>query len=342
MMKRGVYDHALAPKLWRYLADHGAKKYAEEYGGSFDVPTRNLVAQEMADHYRDEIELGNYGAEFRKNPSKKIRSLTSRASPLAKAVYRTRRHRGVSRRLTPAFQQNNMAYYALQVKRGSAWITLAMFPKGEVGKKYAESIGKTYARRYRRKTFRIFWPDEVKENPAPQNPLLGKGTRVEITNTTSKNLGRTGTVQRFIKTRGTYLVYMDDDGVEPEVIEASANHLRGTYKQNPAPRAAFPEREISQAAKLRQDFTGHPSKRGSVVKIPASRVGLAVGPLLGVAYITTRDGKRERYFHEFAPHARPLLAASSDGRSLFLLGGAYRFTDRGIVDARKGRRRKGT
>ena len=26
-MKRGVYDHKLAPRLWQYLVDQGAKKY---------------------------------------------------------------------------------------------------------------------------------------------------------------------------------------------------------------------------------------------------------------------------------------------------------------------------
>lgn len=66
-MKRGVYDHSLAPKLWGYLVDEGARKYVKEFGGSgdkiqniFPASMRRELAQEFADKYLQEIELGNY------------------------------------------------------------------------------------------------------------------------------------------------------------------------------------------------------------------------------------------------------------------------------------------
>lgn len=111
--------------------------------------------------------------------------------------------------------------------------------------------------------------------------------------------------------------------------------LERRIKKNPAPRAesaAAPQHDVEQAARLFQDFTGHRPARARRVRIPQARAGLVVGPLLAVAYETTRDGKREKYLHEFRRGARPTLAASADGRFLYVLGGAFRFTERGIVD----------
>ena len=61
-MKSGKYDHRKAPKLWMYLVDAAAKKYVRSIHGSgmvkskFDKQTRQYVAQQMADEYKDEIE----------------------------------------------------------------------------------------------------------------------------------------------------------------------------------------------------------------------------------------------------------------------------------------------
>ena len=72
--KKGTYDHVLAPKIWKYLVDNGAKKYTRDFdsntgkafgrfGSSFGVFTpaiRREVAQLMADSYLMELEAGNY------------------------------------------------------------------------------------------------------------------------------------------------------------------------------------------------------------------------------------------------------------------------------------------
>lgn len=68
---KGVYDHEKAVKLFKYLADNGAKKYAREYGGAehgniFNVPTRLATARMLADYFKGEADLGNY--KGMKNP----------------------------------------------------------------------------------------------------------------------------------------------------------------------------------------------------------------------------------------------------------------------------------
>lgn len=208
----------------------------------------------------------------KRNPSIKVRSLAKRATRFDRADYQRRKPRGRSRFQRAAASAGNsdsLNYFQVQAKRGASWITLATFPKGDVGKARAIEYGKMYAKRFPRNTFRIFWPDGagVKKNPAPRGGSSGA-----------------------------------------------------------------PQEEIEAAARLREDFSGHKVTTARQVRLPAAKVGLAIGPLLAVAYETTRDGKREKYLHEFRRGARPTLAASSDGRYLFVLGGAFRFTDRGIVD----------
>lgn len=57
-MARGTYDPAKAPILWRHFADHAARAYSREFGSCerlFDVATRTLAADEIADHYAEQI-----------------------------------------------------------------------------------------------------------------------------------------------------------------------------------------------------------------------------------------------------------------------------------------------
>ncbi len=68
------------------------------------------------------------------------------------------------------------------------------------------------------------------------------------------------------------------------------------------------------------------------VEIPRHDVGVLIGECDGILYTTVRDGKKESYIHKFKKKARPIFAVSHDGTQLYLLMGAYRFTDRGIVD----------
>jgi hypothetical protein len=112
-------------------------------------------------------------------------------------------------------------------------------------------------------------------------------------------------------------------------------------ERNPVPPSSAAR--IREGADLFKQFTGHdaelqdagdaarelglPIRRNE--KIPM----LAFGELLAVEYETVRDGKTERYRHSFRKESRPLLAARHDGKRIFIVGGRYRFTDRGITDA---------
>lgn len=98
-------------------------------------------------------------------------------------------------------------------------------------------------------------------------------------------------------------------------------------KKNPSKRG-----EIVRAAKLLKSFSGHSPRDLLTIRQRPIKRGLVIGTLDGVPYTTIRDGKTERYVHEFAENARPLLIASSDGRRLGIVGGRFQFTEAGIVD----------
>jgi hypothetical protein len=66
-MARGVYNHDKAVKLFGYLMESGAKKYAKQYSSSvsdwhqiFSPATRKSVAELFARHFEAEAKLGNY------------------------------------------------------------------------------------------------------------------------------------------------------------------------------------------------------------------------------------------------------------------------------------------
>lgn len=108
--------------------------------------------------------------------------------------------------------------------------------------------------------------------------------------------------------------------------------MKRRTKRNPA----AIERDVREAAQRYEAFTGHRATRVKRIKVPSyPRAALAIGPCLGIMYSTVRDGRRENYVHRFGAKSRPLLAASSDGTQLYLLGGAYNFTERGIVDKKR-------
>lgn len=91
--------------------------------------------------------------------------------------------------------------------------------------------------------------------------------------------------------------------------------------------------DVDNAIKGYSEFTG--MEPGAVTTAPAQPQGVAflVGSLDAVCYTTVRDGVTEKYIHRFRKASRPLLASSHDGKSLLILGGGYRFTERGIVDS---------
>jgi hypothetical protein len=85
-MAKGVYNHAKAVKLYGYLMESGAKKYAREHSTSvsdwhhiFSPATRKAAAERFAHAFEVEAKLGNYdsylpekykGWRIGKNPTK--------------------------------------------------------------------------------------------------------------------------------------------------------------------------------------------------------------------------------------------------------------------------------
>jgi len=90
---------------------------------------------------------------------------------------------------------------------------------------------------------------------------------------------------------------------------------------------------IRRASDLYERFSGHTADRGAKIKIPpVPPVGVCIGDIDGILYTTVRDGETQKYIHKFRAKDRPLFVVSPDGKQLFLVGGNYNFTERGIID----------
>lgn len=109
--------------------------------------------------------------------------------------------------------------------------------------------------------------------------------------------------------------------VARKVVKRKAKAVKCTTRQ------AAVARKVQQAAKLYKAFHGEAPKKITRKKATPTKVGMVLGKLEAVIY-ETPDGKR--YMHKFEG-SRPTLAATHDGRQLFVQGGRYRMTARGIV-----------
>lgn len=98
------------------------------------------------------------------------------------------------------------------------------------------------------------------------------------------------------------------------------------------PRPACPDSAaLAQAKRLYTGFTGKAPRTLKKLAIPPlPKAGLAIGRVFGIMYSVDATG--ERFRHEFKGSSRPTLIVGSDGKQVFLRGGAYTFTKRGFVD----------
>lgn len=105
-------------------------------------------------------------------------------------------------------------------------------------------------------------------------------------------------------------------------------------KKNPVPLSSIAKKSLTDDAKtIYSKFTGHDADVVGKLKKPIVPDALAViGDCAGIMYDTIRDGVKEKYIHKFHSNSRPLFCVSPDGKSLWLLGGEFTFTERGIVD----------
>lgn len=92
-MARGEYDHDKAAKLFGYLVESGAKKYARDEGGGslpwhkmFPPDVRRKVAAELADYFLAEAKLGAYDSML----PKKYQSSAVTATPATRTARRSK------------------------------------------------------------------------------------------------------------------------------------------------------------------------------------------------------------------------------------------------------------
>lgn len=131
-----------------------------------------------------------------------------------------------------------------------------------------------------------------------------------------------------------------NDAITIDMVPAVSGVKR--QKRNPVTPLPGTARDAMQKAARRYSrFTGHASEPAGYVDIKVPKALVAFGQLDAVQYTTVRGDKVEHYEHRFRAADRPTLAVSPDGKQLFIVGGRYRFTDRGIVDhSDPSRRRK--
>lgn len=91
-------------------------------------------------------------------------------------------------------------------------------------------------------------------------------------------------------------------------------------------------RDEAAARRLYRAFREDEPGRARAARVRVPRAAAVMGPCEFIGYVTTHRGQVALYIHEFAPGSRPLLAAGARRGELFLVGGRFKVTGRGITD----------
>lgn len=183
----------------------------------------------------------------------------------------------------------------------------------------------------------------TKRNPSPKWVLLAfvrEGSRERRLHFDGKKFTTAGKARRFDDSReaANFGRKLRERFPILKKYRLRVEPLRGVnargFMKNPGYRSAVDAyaRELDEADDLLNAFAGRSGREVLSVKQRPIKTGLVVGKVLGVMYETVRDGKHEKYCHEFNRKSRPLLVASHDGSQIGIVGGQYRFTERGIED----------
>lgn len=86
------------------------------------------------------------------------------------------------------------------------------------------------------------------------------------------------------------------------------------------------------ATKLYESFRESPVNRVRAIRAKYPRAVAVMGYCDAIEYTTTHNGVATKYRHKFAKGSRALLCAGPGRSQLYLLGGRFHVTDRGIVD----------
>jgi hypothetical protein len=92
------------------------------------------------------------------------------------------------------------------------------------------------------------------------------------------------------------------------------------------------DRELAEAEELYEGFREERPRRARVVHARFPRALAEIGVVEFLGYFTTHKGELALYIHEFAPGSRPRLWAGKRKGELYLFGGRFRVTERGITD----------
>ncbi len=92
------------------------------------------------------------------------------------------------------------------------------------------------------------------------------------------------------------------------------------------------KKHLKNAVGLYRKFREADPKRARRVTINLPSALMVMGRVSAIEYETTHKGVAHKYRHDFVPGSRPTLAASGAKNGLYLHGGRYHVTDRGIVD----------
>lgn len=97
--------------------------------------------------------------------------------------------------------------------------------------------------------------------------------------------------------------------------------------------------DTRSAVKWYEDFHERKPKRARVVRLKLPKTVAVMGYCDAIQYRMVNGGQLQRYKHTFARGSYPLLC--TDGKRVYLIGGRYHVTDRGIVDlSPRGRERE--
>ncbi len=109
-------------------------------------------------------------------------------------------------------------------------------------------------------------------------------------------------------------------------LEGIADIIRKTREELAEDNTIAEQKEIAQQ-KLMQ-FNGKKFTKQKTLQLPKHKVVYELGNLVGVIY----QLNDEKYIHQFKKASQPILAVSHDGKQLYILGGEYKITERGIED----------
>jgi hypothetical protein len=89
---------------------------------------------------------------------------------------------------------------------------------------------------------------------------------------------------------------------------------------------------VRKAKSLYEKFREAPASRARKITVRLPKAVAIMGYCNAIEYETSHGGRAQGYKHKFAKGSRPLLCAGPGKGQLYLIGGRFHVTERGIVD----------